>query len=105
METEYKAMWGTVSHAGGLWCLHYEKHGSSSSITKEGYGPEVFKDFRGPVVRFDKATLGAVMKSLRGPTPVVKGWNNPLFGEKELTLEEYLQIKRDLGIPVEIWAD
>jgi len=101
-----KAMWGTVSADGGRWTLHYPRRpeSSQSAITCTGYGPDVFEGFAGPVIRFDKAPIEAVLESIRH-IPCIEGHNtrHAFDSRRPVTLAEYLDSKRALGIPVESW--
>lgn len=104
MDDKANAMFGTVSHNGGLWILHFPAHGSTCNIVHEGYGPDVFKGFTGPVIRFDKAPLQNVLDWLKGPPIGVKGHGCGCSWDREITLEEYLDRARSFGIPVEEWG-
>jgi len=98
-----KPLWGSVSANGGLWVLHYHRAGSSSHICVEGYGPDVFDGFKGPVIRYDKAKLDDVLQVIAGPPTYVEGWSGEGAPGPIISLEEFLNRHRAAGVPVEYW--
>lgn len=99
---EYKPLFGTVSHTGKTFTMHYHKEANCSGISKQGHSSRVFEGFVGPVIRFDKSNLENVLECIKGNVAEIEEyyecdspWSRPI------SLASYLESIQSKGVPVE----
>lgn len=98
---KYVPLWGTVSHTGRTFTLHYRKNGNSSAINKQGYSPSIFNGLDIPIVRFDKAPLEKVLECVMGEVAEIEEYYSLGPWSKPISLADYLESVKARGVPVE----
>lgn len=95
-------LYGTISHDGGRFTVHYEKQPPCSDGRLEGYNFDAFNDCPDdmPVVRFDQADIGDVFLWLR-QSYICKEHSNANQGWKVMSLIDFIGIFANYSIPVE----
>ena len=95
-------LYGTISHSGNMFSLHYRKHDSQSSIHKEGYDISVFDGCPAdmPVIRFDLADINNVFSWLKN-NYICADFSDASIGFKTSGLDVYLATFTGYSIPVE----
>lgn len=98
---DYKPLWGTVSHTGRTFTLHYRKTHLCTGIHKTGHDGKMFDGLQIPIVRFDKANIENVLNCISGSTETIREYYSVLPGTRGITLNQYLRKVRKHKIPVE----
>jgi len=99
---EYIPIWGTVSHTGKTFTLHYRKEGNCSGINKQGYDGKMFAGLKIPIVRFDKADLENVLECIKGSVAEIEEYYAMTSWSKPISLADYLRMVSEKGVPVEM---
>jgi len=94
-----KPLYGTIAYDGKVSSLYYKGEGEKTGVL---YGNGIMPEMKGiPVIRFDKANYGDVIKSLQISNNVEEHYGDlPIFGER-ITLEEYIRKMLKCNIPID----
>ena len=102
-DKKYVPLFGTVSHDGGLYTLHFQKTESEAAINRQGYNPKVFKGLSIPIIRFDKSELDNVLECIEGEVAEIEEYYQVRYSpwSKPISLANYLEHIKSKGVPVE----
>jgi len=103
-----KPLFGIISFYKNLYTIYYKKNRINQSISKARYNDSIFEELKDSdfIIRYDKTHYSKVVAEVFCE-PVCSDFREPstMFKEKGLSLKEYIEHEKELGIVVQTYKE